>query len=243
MTRINRVFDLFEGRAVSAIGRLVSEGEWLGDIYDRFSRLNVAAIPLFMGAVYYIDKSITKDSVSVAGQVFGAARSVSDSYDDSGLVRLRGQKNQEPMISLGMALHRKTCVGDDGQIKADAKHYPDRHYVRVSKNISIFCDHLSVSMVASACVLCASPCIVYFNDSFVSSWCYRLETFTLTLVYFYKQKSLVGNFFGDPCISAPLMTFAFFKRRLRSIYRWLFGVRMVRGNRRARARFENFFRI
>ena len=107
---LDDAFRAFRGHAVSVIGPMVRDIEWFGDIAAICRQHNIPAIPKFNGGVYYLERD------SACTEVFQTARRLAERYDELGFVRLRGQPNDEVLISLAMAIHRQTPIPDRGDI-------------------------------------------------------------------------------------------------------------------------------
>lgn len=112
------VFDRFAGRAVSVVGTEPSDGEWFGDIGARVRHFGLEALPKFNGGVYYLEAG------ERCTRVYDTARGLEARYDELGFVRLRGRPNEEPLISVAMALHGEHALPDDGTIHGDMASYP-----------------------------------------------------------------------------------------------------------------------
>jgi hypothetical protein len=223
---VSPVFELFHGKAVSVLGECVSEGEWFGSIKDRCTRLNVAAVPRFVGAVYYFDKTLG------AAETFQAARELAASYDTLGMVRLRNRKNEEPLISMAMALFGHLPVCDDGSIKADAMHFPDLHSVDVLRGHARFRNTSGFRCTTSPRVAEALPRVAHFNDAYVNGKTYRREAFILRSTQQARCPPALARMAAWFWISLPSDIRASARNRLRPIYHALFGVRRVSGNPR-----------
>jgi hypothetical protein len=107
---LHKAFDRFSGRAVSVIGRPISEGDWFGDVASVCDRFDVPAMPRFNGGVYYLEPGSTCD------EVYETAQSLKSDYDEIGFERLRTHPNDEVLMSLAMALHDQEAVPEDGTI-------------------------------------------------------------------------------------------------------------------------------
>src|SRR5262249_14873215 len=70
-------FDMFAGRAVSVIGRPITEGEWNGvDVAAVCRRFAVPAVARFNGGLYYLEPG------EMCSRVYAAAREQLPNYDD-----------------------------------------------------------------------------------------------------------------------------------------------------------------
>src|SRR5437899_582214 len=53
---LHSAFEAFRRRAVSVIGREISDGDWFGDVAAVCRSFGVKAMPRFNGGVYYIER-------------------------------------------------------------------------------------------------------------------------------------------------------------------------------------------
>ena len=173
---LDPVFDKLSGRAVTVIGELRTEGEFFGDIPKLRRVLHLAWIPVFVGAIYYLEKN------PVSRSVYAQARKLESDYDSLGLIRLRGIPNDEPLIALGMAAHQLQPVPDDGTIKADAMHYRRFLEVDVLGGRTQLLDPVPGKPVPAR----ATPVIFHFNSHYTLGRDYRRECCRLQKVSLYR---------------------------------------------------------
>lgn len=220
---LDPVFEAFEGKSVSAVGGEKSEGEWFGDLSARCGRFTVSSVPVFVGAVYYVEDDET------AQQVFATARDIRDRYDEAGFVRLRGLPNEEPLISVGMALHDQSPVPDDGTIKADAMHFEDEMRIDVLGGESYFRGN---SKQATAWgVLEAEPIIAHFNDSYAEKLPYIREQAKLEKIYADGMSKAWASMHATLTHSLPFRMTEGMKDVLRPVYHALWGPREIQNER------------
>lgn len=220
------VFHHFKGRAVSVIGKSMADGEWFGDIRDRCARFGVKSVPVFVGATYYFESG--PDSKAV----FEDARRYEARYDDIGLVRLRNRPNEEPLISIGMALNGQTPVPDDGTIKADAMHFPNRIDIDVLTGDVLFVATSGNRMVTSPRLPYARPVIAHFNDIFAQKVPYTREATKLKLVMGRSVPRPIAVVYAALTETVPKSAQTFIKDMFRPVYRRVFGVRRIAPNAR-----------
>ena len=108
---IDRYWELFEqsGQSVSVFGTQGDSEEDAGSFFNfpyASERYGLENFPLFNGGVYYFKKSDT------AERVFAKAKELVPAYDALGCQRLRGNINEEPLMSLGMGLHGQQATLD-----------------------------------------------------------------------------------------------------------------------------------
>ncbi len=222
---ISDVFSVFRGRGVSAVGKSVSEGEWFGSIQDRCARLKLPSIPLFVGAIYYFDQSLG------AHEIFQSARTLAASYDELGLVRLRMKKNEEPLVSIAMAMFGQSPVADDGTIKADAMHFPNLHSVDVLRGHARFVNSSGFRSETSPKGEEVFPLIAHFNDTFASGETYQRESFILRLTQAGHCPITFARILAWLRVSAPYRVRAASKELFRPLYHALFGFQRIKNPR------------
>lgn len=103
------LWNLFEGRDMSAIGSEMRSGFWAGmDVQATCSKLAIPYIVQLNGGVFYFRRG------ELAGRIFRTARELIQRYAEIGIARLRGDINDEPLISLAMAMCHQHPVDDCG---------------------------------------------------------------------------------------------------------------------------------
>ncbi len=223
---LESVFERFSGHAVSAVGKEMNQGEWFGDIRSRCARFEVASIPVFVGALYYFEKG------EGATAVFQEARRLEAMYDEIGLVRLRGRPNEEPLISIGMAVNGQSPVPDNGAVKADAMHFPDGIEINVISGYARFINSSGHTQTTSPDIPAALPVVGHFNDSFGHSLPYTREALVLEGVMARGYSARVAKVRALLRESMPKSIEASTKNFLRPLYRRVLGARKVRRNPR-----------
>ncbi len=210
------VFQRFAGEAVSVVGGMKSEGEWFGDIRSRCQRYRVAAVPVFVGAVYYLEPSVT------CTRVFESARLAEQEYDKAGFIRLRGVPNEEPLISVGMAKEGCKPIADDGAVKADAMYWKKAKMNLIKGQAEVaFQDGRKIR-----------PAILHFNCSFVEKPPYINEVLLTKLVRKYKTPRLIADLYVTLTCLIPYNLIKKIKRTLKPAYFKLFGFRKVTQSKR-----------
>jgi hypothetical protein len=222
---LDSVFDRFEGCSVSTVGRMISEGEWWGDVAERCEKVGVDEVPLLVGCVYYLEDD------STAKDVYETARSLEGRYDELGLIPLRGSPNEEPLVSLGMALHGQEPIPDNGRIKADAMSYPSGIEVDVFEGTSLFKDYTNQENITGR-LRDAYPVIAHFNDTYAEEPPYIHEAAKLQKVQAEGWPVWLAEMYATCCRTIPYRTVETAKDVLRPLYRLLFGTRSVKENPR-----------
>lgn len=220
---LDAVFERFEGKAVSAVGGEKSEGEWFGDLRSRCERFEVSSVPIFVGSVYYVEDR------EAAREVFATARKVKEGYDEAGFVRLRGLPNEEPLISVGMALHGQTPLPDDGSIKADAMHFEKEIQVDAIRGTSQFVG--SSDLITAWGVTNARPTIAHFNDSYAERMPYIREQKKLEKIFAEGASERWASLYSILTQSIPFRVREGVKDLLRPAYYALCGPREIYNER------------
>jgi hypothetical protein len=213
---LDEVFQRFAGQAVSVVGAMKSEGEWFGDIRSRCQRYGVAAVPVFVGAIYYLEPGET------CTRVFEAARKAEREYDEAGFIRLRGVPNEEPLISVAMAQSGCKPTADDGVVKVDAMYWE-------KAKMNLLQGKAEVAMHDGPIL---RPILLHFNCSFAEKPPYTNEVKTLKLASLYRWPPIVAEIAGKVWHQVPYLLRQGFLDCFRPLYRAMFGVRKIRPNPR-----------
>ncbi len=211
------VFDRFKGKSVCVIGEARKEGEFFGDIAKMRQDLNLPWVPVFVGAIYYLEKG------SVSKSVFEFARSLEKQYDALKLVRLRGSPNDEPLIGLAMARHELSPLPDTGEIKADAMHY------QTFSKIDVLSGQVSVTnpVPGKPVPPSANPAIFHFNCHFTESRQYRRECSRLEKVTRHRWPRWLATAFAFFRHDVPLVFWEKARQALRPLFHAIFGPRRI----------------
>jgi hypothetical protein len=216
------VFSKFAGNPVAVIGQSLTQGEFFGEILSLRSKLGLASVPTFVGAVYYLEVG------EISRSVYEGARQLESRYDELGLRRLRGVPNEEPLMALSMAGHGIAPVPDDGSIKADAM-----HYTRIS-GMNILQGHARAEspMPGKLVPPTASPVIFHFNSHFTQGRYYWRECFRLEKVQRFGWNPRLATFLAYLRFDWPMRARDLIKDLLRPLFRRVFGNRSVRDDGR-----------
>jgi hypothetical protein len=219
---LDRLFALFSGRSVATVGTQVSDGEWCGDVAERCRRLHVNSVPRFNGGLYYIERGDASNSV------YRRARELVQSYDDLGLVRLRGHPNEEPLMSSAMALHGLQAVPDDGSFMSDPMACPGPMYLNVLAGYRRLVNPPSRSPGHQSWYPfgTVSPTIVHFLGHHIQEYPYRSEAARLALVA-RSYPTWLANLIVSLIVRWPGAAQTSIKSWLRPAFHRLFGPRRV----------------
>lgn len=223
---LTEVFDELSGHAVTALGKNVAEGEWFGDLANRATAIGSDFIPVFVGALYYFEKGDLRDAV------FNIARAYADRYDELEIVRLRGRKNEEPLISIGLAKNGLKVLPDDGRFKGDVMGFDGPVSVNVLTGSVSFQSPKKDILLAPECQGAASPAIAHFNDAYTSLWQYRKEAHRLYALLAKNQPPALAALSSFLTVELPGRLTSWGKETFRPLYHRLFGVRKRQQNER-----------
>ena len=219
-SRLDRAFDAFAGQAVGVVReRVAKDGERFGDIASYCQYLGVESIPVFTGGMYYLEGQ-------GAASVYGEARTLLQSYDQLGLVRLRGLPNEEVLISGAMARHNLWGIPDDGLVIGDFQTSPGNASLDLLRGRRRMTNppYPSPNHCSWAPVRSISPAVVHFLGFHSRLPHYRSEVATLNLLA-QGLPPRVARFLARLVCFWPPSTFALLKSWLRPLYRRVFGAR------------------
>ena len=213
------VFDRFRGHAISVVGMAVADGNWCGPSAAALcSKFGFASMPRFNGGLYYLEKG------ALAASVYQTARQLQSQYDILGFHRHRGWINEEPLVSLAMAIHSQISIADDGSILSDLAAGLEHTDLDVLDGRSVLYNppppsarHKWWQSTRGA----YSPAVIHFADGYP----YNRESFKLALK---STTPLPYDTIGVLAFlryTAPYLTKNAIKSILRPIYRKLFGFR------------------
>ena len=226
---LESVFDYFDGHAVSVVGFPILNTEWCGVLAeDICQKFNIKQIPRFNGGIYYIEKG------EKATKIYETARSLEPYYDQLGFARHRGWCNEEPLVSVAIAVNNETAIIDDGTILSDLA--------------SCF-NSAKLDVLLGECILYNpplpdpknkwwykfseySPAIIHFSGGAGTTYPYTREKFKLLLTNQFNCPGWMANLLGKALFTLPFKINKFFKDILRPTYIYLFGYRKIQVSNR-----------
>lgn len=221
------VFERFSGKAVSVVGKTLSDGEFFGDIPSICRRFDLSYLPCFVGGLYYFEKG------DESKKIYETARSLEPMYDEIGLIRLRGRENEEPLMAIAMAMYGQTPIQEDGSIKAEPMFYPSGIRIDVIKGYaSLWNKKTHPAYCTTWGVTQANPLIVHFNCTYAERSPYTRECFKLEKIIEEDWNPLVASVYAFLRISLTQIALDSLKDTFRPLYRILFGVRSVKASNR-----------
>ncbi|MES2377403.1 MAG: hypothetical protein V4553_12520 [Bacteroidota bacterium] len=221
------VFEKFKGHQVSVIGNYIAEGEWFGDVTAICKKHQVPHLPKFNGGIYYLENG------AIAAQVYATARELETQYDEIGFVRLRGQPNDEVLMSLAMALHKQEPIYDDGSIMAEFVNFQSGIKSDVLKGVAeLYNDPGHPAYQKEWPLTLATPLIVHFLGHHNKTLPYTKETMMLEYLFNNKYSLNEARILTSLQITLPTQTVNWVKQLSRPLYHLLFGHRKIKPSER-----------
>lgn len=224
---LDAAFPEFRGHAISVIGPMVRDIEWFGDIAAICRQHNVTAMPKFNGGLYYLERG------TACTAVFETARSLAEQYDELGFVRLRGQPNDEVIISLAMAIHGEAPIPERGEIMNTIIDGPCGVTLDVIKGYACILnpkEHPRHNPWHEAEVM--HPRIVHFLGIDTDTYPYNREILRLKLICEDRWPSWLARLYAVITVSIPSLLGKTFKDTFRPLYHATVGVRPLSPSRR-----------
>lgn len=220
MRSLDPIFEAFKGKPVGVFGHVFSDGEHFGNVAEICERLKIPWLPRFNGGVYYVEKS------GASMKILSDARELEKSYDDIGFHRLRGQPDEEMLISASLAKHGVTPVANDGRYYADFQWWPVvRRFKMATGDCTLYNPPVGHPRHQSTFPAdLATPIVVHFLGHHVTSVLYRRASLEL----FLGSKGVPGSSIIALGAFVHLDLWDYLKNLLRPIYRALFGYRPIR---------------
>jgi hypothetical protein len=227
--KLDFVFEIFKGHAISVIGNYISKGEWFGDIQKICVQYNVPHLPKFNGGIYYLENG------PVAKEVYSTARELEKIYDEIGFVRLRNRPNDEVLMALAMQMHGQVPVIDDGTIMSDPQACPGGYKIDVISGLRWLINPPAPNPRHQAWYPFekVSPVIVHFLGYYTQHYPYRREIYRLKKA-FTNTLNWVSNIKCLITIEYPERIKNFLKSTFRPVYHKIFGVRRLKPSERAK---------
>jgi hypothetical protein len=102
---VEEVFHRLVGSEFAVIGQNASQPDYFPVIEPIRARVPSTTFPRFFGGLYYFERS------ERVARIFRHAAEWLPQYDELGIVRIRGQINDEPLFSLALAMEGMTAHG------------------------------------------------------------------------------------------------------------------------------------
>ena len=220
-------FAAFQGRPVSVIGGPISEGEWAGgDVAAICKRFNLEALIRFNGGVYYLEPG------PLCTRVYDKARELEPDYESLGFTPLRGARNEEPLLSLAMALHGHSAIPERGDIMNSLLAGPGGLEIDVLKGRAVLFNpkqhphHNPWYQLEEL-----RPRLVHFLGQAPTAYPYKREIARLDLASRRSWPRWAARLFTALTISFPFMVVSALKDLLRPLWHRTLGPRKIRHGR------------
>ena len=220
---LNPLFDAFKDHDVSVFGYNRTEGIDVGfckDIKSVIQSQGISYFPLICGSIYFARNN------EISRKIFGFAKSMVKDYDSIGLVRLRNQENEEPLMAISMANFNQVPIGDFGNLKADRMFYQYLSSNVLKGKARLWSKTLPVSEYST--LMSSEPLIVHYNGAHADHFEYLSEVTRLIKTYKNHWNHSVTNLFVFLFITIPGRSKILMKQLFRPIYRLAFGYREVK---------------
>jgi hypothetical protein len=199
---ISWLFERFEGKPVSVIGRKVMSGPSIGSTVEKLrEQAGVQYLLSFNGGVYYFEKRPD------AQDVFNEARRIfSNEYDALGLVKFNGRPGDEPVMSVAMGKFGMepidddwhgmyTPVGQSGVFRMDA--------------LKGYCEFYKYGQLVK-------PAIMHFGGGYPEAFHYRRERMKILIKYRCGLPGWLISGMVNLIYNPPYIVFVFFYRLLKT---------------------------
>jgi len=222
------LFDTLKGHAVGVVGRIMSEGEWFGDVAHFCKIFGVPSIPGFNGCLYYIEKG------ELSSAVYERARTLEPQYEALGMKLLRGKPNDELLMSVSMAEKGLTGIPDTGNIYGDPQASQGPMQVDILKGISRMVNPPKGNSLHRDWhpFHITHPIIVHFLGNSTEYPPYTTQAFILRRTLSEKKSELVARTEAFIRFTLPWKLSTFFKKIFRPVYHSLFGYRKIKHRKR-----------
>lgn len=216
---LSPLFDAFDGKPVGILGVMKSDGELFGNVSEICSQVGIPALPQFNGGLYYVEKGPDSD------RIFIQARQLEPDYDRLGIVRLRGQPNDEMLIGIALAKAGVLPVLNSGEFYADLQWWPEVLKFDVLKGVAQMrnppkgaANHQDIFPASEAL-----PLVVHFLGHHVEGVLYKRETIKLRFSKFTLVARLVAT-----VATLPQSLWLKLKDVFRPLFRRFLGFRSIR---------------
>jgi hypothetical protein len=202
---INRLINLLvlcQNHSFVVLGKQISKGKWYMDVPLMLNKFGLPSIPKFNGGLYYFENSKTVKSI------FNTAKELANKYDQYGFLKLRGGINEEPLLSIAMALHSVTAIEDNGTGMRTPLGISGKFNVDFLNNYCSFIKNGSH----------VSPIVVHFCGQISNGFHYKREVLKVKLRYYKMPKFLVRSI-TDVLMNTEYACFVFLKRLIKAVVR------------------------
>ncbi len=162
---LDEVIALSRKHKFVVFGGQINSGDWYMDVAAMCKRFELYSLPLFNGGTYYYNDN------QLATAIYGSARSLAKDYASLGFTEFRGSINEEPLVSVAMAMNGIEAVDDKG--------------IGMRTPIGII-GPLKIDVLNQKCAFNkegeqVEPAIIHFAGSHAESFHYKRETLKLSI--------------------------------------------------------------
>lgn len=209
---IIELFRLFNGKAVSVLGHFIEKGNFIGTTVEKLTaRYGEIQIPTFNGGVYYFEKTELSEKIfRFANKIFY------DEYDSLGLIKFNGNRGDEPVMAISMAVHGMTPVSNNCKWMYTPVGQSGVFEMDILKQYCVFFKH----------GIRVTPAIMHFGGGYPEAFHYRREVRKLDLHLKYKFPKFLASFIVNATWNTVYAGFVFFYRLLKSMIgkaKWKFS--------------------
>jgi hypothetical protein len=225
--KLDNVFELFNGHAVSVIGGYIAKGEWFGNIEKICKQYHIPHLPKFNGGIYYLEKG------EQATAVYQTARELEKKYDEIGFIRLRNKPNDEVLMALAMQLNKQHPIPDDGTIMSDPQACPGGYQIDIINGKRWLLNPPAPNILHQSWYPFekVNPLIVHFLGYYTQHYPYKREVYRLEKALLNKL-SWVDDLKGAMFIEYPERFKIWIKYIFRPVFHFFFGPRVIKKSTR-----------
>jgi hypothetical protein len=203
LQNIDWIFEKFNGKAVSVMGRKVFNGNAIGTSVEKLkNELGIDYLLMFNGGVYYFEKG------DLAKQVFNKSVELyHNNYDSLGLIKFGGQPGDEPVMSIAMAMFNMEPIDDEGK----------GMYTPIGQSGVFKMDVLHGQCEFYKSGVKVTPAIMHFGGGWPEAFHYKREALKLHLVYYYKLPRSFVSILVNGIYNPSYIIYIFFYRIFKKI--------------------------
>ncbi|MDP9077363.1 MAG: hypothetical protein M3O71_08080 [Bacteroidota bacterium] len=203
-TSLDAMIDLSRRYPFVVFGDQITSGDWYMDVAAMCKKFSLPSVPLFNGGTYYFNDKV------VAANIYDKARELAENYKTLGFTEFRGSINEEPLVSVAMAINHVDAVDDKG--------------IGMRTPIGLI-GPLKIDVLNKQCSFNkqgehVEPAIMHFAGSYAIAFHYKRETAKLKMARslpFINKKLL--SFVVNSAFNLPYGFLVFFKRIVKTILR------------------------
>jgi hypothetical protein len=202
---IDFLWQLFNGKDVSVIGKKVYSGNFVGTTVESLKKqFDFDYLLSFNGGVYYFEKT------TIAQKVFNSAIDIfNNRYDDLGLWKFSGRPGDEPVMTIAMGVYRMEPINDN---KKGMYTPVGQKGVFKMNGLSGFCEFYKYEEKVN-------PVIMHFGGGYPEAFHYRREVLKIKLVYNYNLSRKFTNSLVNIFCNPVYIIYVFCYRIIKSVFK------------------------